>query len=377
MDFQKVYKYTQNLNILYVEDDEKLLEETYDVLEDFFASVDTAVNGKDGLIKYQKYREENSTYYDLIITDINMPIMDGMGLIKEIHSINEEQSIIVVSAYNESSRLLDLIHVGITNFVMKPISPPQLMEMLYKTAKIIYNQKNLEKYRQELEDINKNLDTKVQVQAQEIIFTQQISIETIANMIESYDDETGTHVKRIEAYTNIILKKIPISEGCPQELRQSVPFASILHDIGKLLIPKDILCKPDKLTKNEFNIVKTHAKLGGDILKKANLTFKSHFDKDSYLKVASDIAMYHHEKWDGTGYPDGLKEVAIPKCARIVALADVYDALRSKRVYKEGFSHEKSVEIIRDEKAKSFDPELVDIFLESHQEFEEVFTKLT
>ncbi len=377
MDFQKVYQYTKKLNVLYVEDDEKLLEETKDILEDFFASVDTAVNGKDGLIKYQEYKEKNFTYYDLIITDINMPIMDGMGLIKEIKTINEEQNIIVISAYNESSRLIDLIHEGITNFVMKPLSPPQLMEMLYKTAKIICNQKNLEKYRQELEDVNKNLDAKVQAQAEEIIFTQQISIETIANMIESYDDETGTHVKRIEAYTGIILEKMPTSDDSQSELKKSIPFASILHDIGKLLIPKEILCKADKLTENEFEIIKTHSKLGGEILRKANITFKNHFNKDSYLKVASDIAMYHHEKWDGTGYPEGLKELAIPKCARIVAIVDVYDALRSKRVYKEGFSHEKSIEIIRNEKAKSFDPDLVDIFLEHHQEFEKVFTKLT
>jgi len=377
LNFKKVFHYTQNLNILYVEDEKVLLEETYDVLEDFFSSVDTAQNGSDALEKYRKYYEKTSKYYDLVITDINMPIMDGMGLIKAIHTIHQEQNIIVVSAYNESSRLTDLIQEGITNFVMKPIAPLQLMQILYKTAKSIYNQKELSNYQKELEKLNKDLHSKVQLQAQEIIFTQKISIETIANMVESYDDETGTHIKRIEAYTELLVKEVSASPACPKELKDSVPFASILHDIGKLLIPKHILAKPDKLTGEEFEIIKTHAPLGGEVLKKANLTFKDNFRKDSFLKIASDIAMYHHEKWNGLGYPEGLKGTNIPMCARIVSIADVYDALRSKRVYKESFSHEKAVKIIMAESGRSFDPSLVKIFLTYNEEFDKVFRDLS
>jgi putative two-component system response regulator len=133
------------------------------------------------------------------------------------------------------------------------------------------------------------------------------------------------------------------------------------------------LTKPARLTDEEFDIIKTHAKLGGDVLKNANDEFKKEFDKDSYLKVASDIASYHHEKYDGTGYPEGLKGEEIPLCARIVAIADVYDALRSKRVYKDGFSHEKSLSIIKEEKSKAFDPFLVDIFIEHNEEFNDIF----
>jgi putative two-component system response regulator len=155
-----------------------------------------------------------------------------------------------------------------------------------------------------------------------------------------------------------------------------VPFSSLLHDIGKIIIPKDILTKPSSLNDEEFTIIKTHAKLGGEVLLKANQHFKDDFGKDSYFKIAADIAYYHHERWDGTGYPKGLKGVDIPKCARIVAIADVYDALRSKRVYKNNFSHQKAFDFIISEKGKAFDPELVELFDEYNEEFNNIFERL-
>ena len=376
MDFQEVYKYTQGLNVLYVEDDIDLLEETADALEDFFVNVDTARHGKEALEMYIANKTKGY-YYDLVITDLNMPIMDGLSLIKELHDINKHQPIIVISAYNESSRLITLIQSGISNFIMKPIVPQQLMSMLLQTCKIIAEHKELTKYRKQLESSNLNLLEKVTQQAKEILYTQQISIKTIANMVESYDDETGTHVKRIESYTALMIKRLAETEQFDKEFIQALPFASVLHDIGKLMIPKNILTKPGKLTPEEFTIIKTHAPLGGNVLKKANLIFKEHFGKDSYLKIASDIAMYHHEKYNGEGYPRGLKGDMIPISARIVSIVDVYDALRSKRVYKDGFEHSEAVEMITDESAKSFDPKLVNIFLELNEEFRKVFDELS
>ncbi|MEA3369966.1 MAG: response regulator [Campylobacterota bacterium] len=377
MIFQDILKYSKDLNVLYVEDDEELLAETQEALEDFFSFVDTATDGSLALEKYLNYHAKNKHHYDLIITDINMPVMSGVELIKEVHKIDPEQVVMVISAYNDSKRLIELINIGVTYFIMKPIAPTQLMNILYQATKQISNHKELIEYRRELEDVNRYLDEKVKEQAKEIIYTQQISIEAIANMVESYDDDTGTHVKRIEQYTQRIVSLLPISKDNPQEHVASIPFASILHDIGKLMIPKEILTKPAPLTDNETVIIKTHAKLGGEVLKKANVSFKGIFNKDSYLKTASDIAMYHHEKWDGTGYPDGLKGSAIPKSARVVAIVDVYDALRSKRVYKDGFTHDRAVEIISNEREKSFDPELIDIFLSIHEDFDEIFNRLT
>ena len=233
MDFQKIYQYSKELKVLYVEDDDALREATYDAIEDYFLQVDTAQNGQIALEKYNDFYTTHNIYYDLVITDINMPVMDGISLIKELRKIHEEQPIIVVSAYNESSRLTDLIQVGITNFIMKPIAFAQLKDILYGNCRNISNQKKVIQQHLELADMNKNLDKKVKSLAQEIIFTQKISIETIANMVESYDDETGTHIKRIESYSSLLLNKMPISDDCPEELRDTVPFASLLHDIGK------------------------------------------------------------------------------------------------------------------------------------------------
>jgi len=377
LDFEKVYQYSKDLTLLYVEDNKQLLEETYDILEDYFIHVDTALNGEEAIHQYNSYYKAHKKFYDLVITDINMPIMDGIGLIKELHKIHEEQGIIVVSAYNESERLTDLIHIGISNFIMKPIAPEQFMIMLHKTCKHISNQNELEKYHDELKNSNISLDEKIHCQEEEILYTQRISVQAIANMVESYDDETGTHIKRIEAYTSLFLDTIEISDEYSQALRATIPFASLLHDVGKLMIPKHILTKPAPLEKDEFHIIKTHSKLGGDVLNRANIAFKKKFNKDSYLKVASDIATYHHEKWNGDGYPEGLSGKSIPKAARIVAIVDTYDALRSKRVYKKAMPHNKAIEIIKKESGKSFDPELVAIFLDLHTEFENIFSKLS
>ena len=367
MDFKKVHKYTKNLAVLYVEDDKQLRDETFEIFKDFFFQVDSAENGKDALELYTQYFQKHSFYYDLVITDINMSIMDGQTLIKKIDKINDEQAIIVVSAYNESSRLIDLIQQGITNFVLKPITPLQLMDMLHRTCKGICAQK-------ELRELTISLDNQVKIKEKEIFSTQRISIETISNMIEDYDDETGGHIRRIEKYSALLLNHLSTQETNkydPTLLRQT-PFASLLHDIGKIMVPKDILTKPGKLDNDEFVIMKTHAKLGGDVLKRANENFKKEFGKDSYLKIASNIAMHHHERWDGSGYPDNLKGEEIPICARIVAIADVYDALVHKRVYKKAFTHERAVQIIKNEREIHFDPQLVDIFLDIHNEFEAI-----
>ena len=321
--------------------------------------------------KYTKYYEQNGQYYDLVITDINMPIMDGEKLIKFIKDINEEQTIVVVSAYNESSRLIRLIQAGIVNFAMKPIEMEQFVNIVYKVSKNVYAQKKLF-------ETNENLSNTVEQLYKEIYATQRLSVETIGNMIEGYDDDTGKHVQRIEAYSQAIVDELLKDEKYKdyKEELEITPFASLLHDIGKLTIPGEILKKPAKLTPYEFEIIKEHAKNGGEILLKANDGFKKQFNKDSFFKAASDIAYYHHEKYNGKGYPKGLSGEDIPLSARIVSIADVYDALRSKRVYKDGFSHEKSTNIIKEERGISFDPHLVDIFLKMNVKFDEMFEKL-
>ena len=376
MDYKEVSKYTKNLSVLYVEDEVSLLEETASFLEDFFYRVETAENGLIGFNKYNEYYERESKYYDLVLTDINMPVMNGMDLIRDIYSINKVQPVIVVSAYSESSKLIQMIQAGVNNFLMKPINPEEFMIMLYKISKDIANEIDIRKYRADLEDLNKNLENRVAELSEEILYTQQLSIEMIGNLIESHDGEVSTHVKRLEKYTVLILDELKATVGVDEDLAEIIPMSALLHDIGELMLPGGILTKPAALDSDEVEIMRKHAKLGADILKEANETFKKHFNKDSYMKVASDIAMYHHEKWNGTGYPEGLSGEDIPLAARIVAIADVYDALRSTRVYKEAFTHEESTRQIVEGSGKSFDPNLVNIFLHKNQEFKKVFDTL-
>ena len=149
-------------------------------------------------------------------------------------------------------------------------------------------------------------------------------------------------------------------------------LASILHDIGKVVIPNEILLKPGKLTDTEFEEMKKHSSFGGEILGRANLTYKKKTGKDSYLALARDIAMYHHEKWDGTGYPAGLKKEEIPLSARIVAICDVYDAVTTDRVYKKAWTHEKAKNMIINGRGSHFDPVITDIFISLEQEFKNI-----
>jgi len=364
MDIKKLYKHTKDLNVLYAEDDKKVAIQTLEVLEDLFLDV---VYAKDGVEALEFYK---NGLFDIVITDLNMPKMDGQELIANIKQYNEKQTIIVISAYSDSTRLINLLQSGVDHFILKPIKQEYLNQVLYKAANNIAKDKKLQEYQEYLELTNGEL-------IKEVWATQKISIETIANMVEKYDSETGSHVKRIEKYTALIIDKIPQEHrDCPVNLRKYIPFASILHDIGKMYIPKHILNKPAKLNFDEFETIKTHSYLGGKMLLDSNETFKKEFGKDSFLKVAGDIAMCHHEKYDGSGYPKGLKAKEIPMCARVVSLVDVYDALRSDRVYKKGWDQEKTVEFIKSESGKSFDPIVVDIFLKFQEQFDDIFTQL-
>ncbi len=377
MDYEKVSQYTKKLSVLYVEDDLDLLEETAGFLEDLFHRVDTAKNGLIAFNKYNEYHDRESKFYDIIITDINMPVMDGMDLIRDIHNLNKIQPVIVVSAYSEATKLIQMIQSGVSNFLLKPINPEELMTMLYKMSKDIINEIDVKRYKADLEDLNANLEGRVIDLSEEVLYTQQLSIEMISNLIENHDGDIKTHSKRIEKYTIALLDELKETVGIDEELADMIPISALLHDIGELMLPNGILTKPSSLDEQETEIMRRHAQMGSDILNEANETFKKHFNKDSYMKVASDIAMYHHEKWNGLGYPEGLTGEDIPIAARIVAIGDVYDALRSMKIYKEAFTHEEATRHIVEESGKSFDPNLVNIFLHKNQEFKKVFDTLS
>jgi len=263
----------------------------------------------------------------------------------------------------QSSHILYTIAVALLLF---------LLVTLFQASKTRLNLLNAEK---KLEILNMELQERVDEQTHEIQATQETSIEALAILAEYYDADTGGHLSRIQGYTVLLLTwmkdNLPYGEyiSSKPEYIEETSLASILHDIGKTAIPKTILTKPGKLTVEEYQIMQKHTLIAADVMDKANKKFTKHFKKDSYLALARDIALYHHEKWNGTGYPEGLKGEDIPLTARVVALADAYEAMRSKRSYKAAYSHEYAVEEIIRERGEHFDPSVVDAFLAQADKF--------
>ena len=230
----------------------------------------------------------------------------------------------------------------------------------------------------ELHLSHERLEEQVQAQTQEIRATQKASIVALASLAENYDPDTGDHLERIQSYVGILAEHLRLDSPYSDYLMrrsdyvEKISLASVLHDIGKAVVPREILMKPARLSAEEFDQVKQHTEVAAKILHRANQHFLDYFQKDSYLAIAREIALHHHEKWSGEGYPLGLKGEEIPLSARIVALADVYDALRSRRPYKESWTHEQTVREIESSRGSHFDPVLVDAFLATQGEFEKI-----
>ncbi len=231
----------------------------------------------------------------------------------------------------------------------------------------------------ELTENNRSLARIVAEQTREIRATQIVSVQALAILAEHHDPNTGEHLGRIQIYVRTLVEYLAINpnkyniyvQHNPDYIEEVV-LASLLHDIGKTVIPVEILIKPGKLTPEEFEIVKTHTTIAGQTLGEANQLFKNEFEKNSYLSLARDIALYHHEKWNGEGYPYQLKGEDIPLSARITAIADVYDALTSIRPYKKAWSHDRAFQEIVDGAGSHFDPELVEVFKCCEEQFKRI-----
>ena len=273
--------------------------------------------------------------------------------------------IIIVTGMSDRDSNLKAVEAGADDFLIKPFDRILLEARIRNSVrtKILHDQ--LVHYKQELED-------KVVERTEQVVLTQQITVFSLAKLAESRDNDTGDHLERIRCYARILSEDFVamekyrgrLKEDFVDEMYRSTP----LHDIGKVGIPDRILLKPGKLTTEEFEIMKRHSTIGGDTLKAADIEA----GRDSFLAMGRDIAYYHHEKWDGSGYPFGLAGEDIPVEARITALADVYDALSSRRPYKEPFSHEKSRGIILEGRGSHFDPDAVDVFVARERQFMEI-----
>ncbi|NLV48086.1 MAG: HD domain-containing protein [Clostridiaceae bacterium] len=244
---------------------------------------------------------------------------------------------------------------------------------LYGTIQDVTELKRIE---DELEKHSQHLEELVEEKVQEISASQMATIYALIKLSESRDDDTGAHIERTASFCRLLAEQARLNpkykERIDDDFIKTIYKASPLHDIGKVGIPDSILLKPGKLTEDEFAVMKTHVLLGYETLAKAG----QDYDRNAFLKMGMDIALYHHEKWNGSGYVHGLAGNDIPISARIMAIADVYDALRSKRVYKEAFSHEKSVDIISADKGSHFDPDLIDAFVQHQDQFESLYLSI-
>ena len=302
---------------------------------------------------------------DLILLDVMMPEMDGYQVIRQLKANTETAGIpvIFVTALERSQDEELGLTLGAVDYITKPIRPAIMLARVKAHIELQAAQVWLQ---------NKNavLEAEVAKRMEDNLIVQDISIRALAHLAEIRDPETGNHLRRTQGYVNTLARQLqghPRFSGFLSEFHiQSLVKSAPLHDIGKVGIPDHILLKPGKLTPEEWVIMKTHSHLGSLAIQQAEEDAERPVE---FLRLARDIAHYHHEKWDGSGYPEGLSGNDIPLSARLMALADVFDALISRRVYKEPFSIEKSVGIIREGRGSHFDPDVVDAFLARLNDF--------
>ncbi len=302
-----------------------------------------------------------TTPIDVAITDINMPGISGVELLKKGREITNAD-FIVITGYVEDFSYESLIAEGASDFIYKPISNK---EILLRFKRVLRERSLLmerERINRELETSNQQLSkyaeelnlalSSLKTTHNELQSAYLDTINRLALAAEFKDEETGDHILRMSAFCTLIAEKYGLDDDAVKNIR----YASPMHDIGKIGIPDKILLKPDRLTSEEFDIIKTHTTIGASILADA---------RAEVLQCGHQIALTHHEKWNGKGYPNGLKKEAIPIFGRIVGLMDVFDALTSSRPYKNPYPIEIARDIIKKERESSFDPDIVDIFLDN------------
>lgn len=351
----------QKANILIVDDVPENLSVLSSLLKMKGYKVRTLPNGRLAL----KSIENNMP--DLILLDISMPGMDGYEVCRILKSNEKYKNIpvIFISALSDTFDKVKAFEVGGVDYIGKPFEAEEVNARVKTHLTIVSLQRELEKH-------NKDLQQLVEEKVKEISEAQMATIVAMTKLAEARDDDTGKHVERLGIFSRLIAENLKrkniFAESIDCRFIENLGYASTLHDIGKIAISDNVLLKPGKLAVAEFEVMKAHAAIGAENLREV----KKMYPNNEILNMGISIANYHHEKWDGSGYPEGLSGEHIPLCARIVALADVYDALRSKRVYKEAFSHEESKNIIIEGAAKHFDPRIVEAFIELEEDFEKI-----
>ncbi len=305
---------------------------------------------------------------DVILLDIMMPDVDGYEICRQLKANPKSQAIPVIflTAKSDAADEQKGLSLGAVDYITKPISPAILMAR-------VATQLALKASADFLRDKNDFLEQEVARRTQELSNAQDVTILAMTSLAETRDSDTGNHIRRTQHYVKVLAQALVTHPRFADKLSPqviNVLFKSApLHDIGKVGIPDRILLKPSGLSREEFDIMKTHTTLGFEAIEQAEKTLGTPVP---FLQMAKEIALSHQEKWDGSGYPQGLKGDAIPMSARLMAVADVYDALISQRVYKPALPHDRAVQIVFQGRGSHFDPDMVDAFIGIQDEFNEI-----
>jgi putative two-component system response regulator len=314
---------------------------------------------------------------DLILLDIEMPEMNGYETIKKMKADPRftEIPVIFLTAKSDEGSELEGFELGAADYVSKPFSGPLLLKRIEHQLLIMSQKRHLLESQAALQNYADNLEDMVREKTAEVFSLQNAVLATVSDLVEFRDEITGGHITRTQLYLQALIEEL-IRQGASREevSRIDMDFflpSAQLHDVGKIGISDMILNKPGKLEPEEFEIMKTHVQIGINAIQK----IMSETEEHAFLHHALLIAGTHHEKWDGTGYPKGLKGLEIPIDGRLMAIADVYDALISERSYKEAFTHKEASKIIEDGAGTHFDPVLVEMFKNAKGEFEKIAQK--
>jgi len=338
------------LKILIAEDDAITRRRLRHFLEKWGHHVISSENGLDALEHFL------SQEIDIVITDWMMPEMDGLELVGHIRSRGRDKAyvytILLTSRGDKEDVVKGLAEVGVDDYVIKPFEPDELRARLTVGERTVRLERTLREYGEGLEKI-------VQKQTLLIRQTQEETIIRLLTALESRDEETGGHVKRIGLYSAYLAE----AAGWSKQQVDDIRLASPMHDIGKIGVPDAILQKKGPLTVDEFEVIKSHTTIGGQILGNSEYPM---------LQMAHEIALFHHEKWEGLGYPENRTGDEIPEAARIVALVDVYDALSQDRVYRKAEPEEEVLRKMEKAKGSHFDPYFYNLFMKSLPAFRQI-----
>jgi putative two-component system response regulator len=337
--------------ILVVDDDPYVLESVSHLLHEYGYHVIACKSGEEAVSQLIKAN------IHLVLTDIKMPGMSGIDLLAKIHDMNPKMPVILMTGYAELDMAIHAIKKGAFDFVTKPYNPDYILHTIEKAKKYT-------ELLQLEEDYKCRLEETVRKQTQQIFYLSREVIKRLTAVAEFRDTCTGAHISRMGLYANKIAESLNMSI----EFVDAITYASSLHDIGKIGVPDSILLKPGAFTPEEFETMKDHTTIGHNIL--AGSTHP-------VLKMAASIALNHHERWDGTGYPRKLKGEEIPVEGRIVIICDQYDALMGKRPYKPSLSHEEVYQILTKGDGRTmpghFDPDVLGAFIKLSLTFKEIF----